>query len=143
MVGFFKMWSVSGLTTDGAKLSEPLNELGRCLIDRELFSNLNSSEKTTLIAIGKQMLSLKYFFDIYIETKKNSYHDDAVKFLIMVAAVIQGAEGISWSWQNVRHFSQGLYGSMMDDSINFKYTNIPIIESISNEIEELIESAVK
>jgi hypothetical protein len=143
MVGFFKMWSVSGLTTDGAKLSEPLNELGRCISDRDYFDSLNTSDKTTLIAIGKHMLAMKDVFDTYFRTKNKSYHDDAVKYLVMVAAVIQGADGMGWSWQNVRHFSQGLYGSMMDDARSFEHQNIPIIETLSTEIENLIESAIK
>lgn len=143
MVGFFKMWSVSGLTTDGSKLSKPLNELGRCISDRKIFDYLNTSDKTTLIAIGKQMLAMKDVFDTYFKTKNKGHHDDAVKFLVMVAATVQGADGMSWSWQNVRHFSQGLYGSMMDDPHSFQQQNIPIIESLANKIEQLIESAIK
>lgn len=143
MVGFFKMWSVSGLTTDGAKLSEPLNELGRCISDRENFDYLNTSDKSTLIAIGKQMLAMKDVFDTYFRTKNKSYHDDAVKFLVMLSATLQGADGMSWNWQNVRHFSQGLYGSMMDDPRSFQQQNIPIIETLAKEIEQLIESAIK
>lgn len=143
MVGFFKMLSISKLTTEGAKLTEPLHQLGMGLSDRGFFDSLNASEKATLIGFGRQLLAMKDVFDTFHKTKNKRYHDDAVKFLVMVAAVIQGADGVPWSWQAVRQFSQGIYCSLVDDPQTFDYRNIPVIAKLSNQTRQLIESAIK
>ena len=142
MAGFFKMWRVSGITTDGAKISQPIHELGQCLGDWQYFSNLNASDKTEIIAVGKHFLALKEVFDRYLDTESKQLHDDAVKFLVMGAALLQGKEGQSWSWQAVRHFSQGLYGSMDETRSAFYLMNKPVFDSVAFEIKEMIEDAV-
>jgi len=141
MVGFFKMWGVSGLTTDGAKLTEPLNLLGRCLDNYDLFHELSPSNKATLIGISKQMQAMKSSFDDYFYKQNKKNHDDAVRFLVMLAAVMQGSDGMSWNWENVRHFSQGMYGSMVDNALIFESQNMPLINSLMSEIDDLIQSA--
>ena len=143
MVGFFKMWSISGLTTDGAKLTEPLNKLGYCISNPSEFHQMNATEKTDMIALAKQFLLMKQTLDQYIETKSKTYHDDAVKFLVMLAATHQGCDGLDWNWQSVRHFSQGLYGSMADELGAFRVMNYPIINNLCDKITKLIESGVK
>jgi len=143
MVSIFRLWSVSGLISEGAKTSQPLILLGSCVADPELFNSLGKTDKTTIIAIGKQFLVMKESFDIYIKTKNKNRHDDAVKFLVMVAAVKQGADGERWNWQTVRHLSQGLYGSMTEEPEQFWLLNIPLISNMTDEIEMMIEDAVR
>jgi len=142
MVGFFKMWGVSGITTEGAKISQPIHELGICLNDWQYFENLNASDKTEMIAVGKHFLAMKGVFDRYLDTQSKNLHDDAVKFLVMAAAITQAQDGQSWSWQAVRHLSQGLYGSMDETRSAFYLMNKPIFDRVASDVKEMIEEAV-
>jgi hypothetical protein len=144
MVGFLKSWKMSGLTTDGAKLSEPIHELGFCLANEAFFEiTLDPEERARIVSIGQFWLEMKRPFDAYVDTGNKIFHDDTVKFLVMVAAVLQGMEGGDWQWQKVRHLSQGLYGSLMDERDSFIFINLPRIQAIGKDIQDLIRSSIK
>jgi hypothetical protein len=130
MAGFFKMWAVSGLTTEGAKNSEAFNTLGQLIDDKNFFESLNESDLKKISFLAKQVLLMNDSFESYFHLGNKKYHDDAVKFLVMLAAIMQGADQKRWDWEEVRHFSQGMYGSMVDNKNIFERQNIPIIESL-------------
>ena len=143
MAGFFKMWGVSGLTTDGAKISQPIHELGVCLRDPQHFASLNASYKADLIGIGEMFITMKEIFDRYLNKQSKALHDDSVKFLVMVAAILQGQEGQTWSWQAVRHYAQGLYGSMDENYFQFFLKNHKIFDNVAFEIQCMLDDAAE
>jgi hypothetical protein len=139
MAGLFKMWGVSGLTTEGAKYSESFHTLGQLISDETFYLSLDSNTRVKVAFLAKQVLLMKKSFDAYFYLNNKKHHDDAVKFLVMIAAVMQGADGPKWDWQEIRKFSQGMYGSMENNKMIFEKQNIPIFESLLNMIAELSE----
>jgi hypothetical protein len=142
-MGFFNNWKVSGITTDGAKLSEPLTRLGYVLNGYADFNDLDSSEKADIISIGRQYIYMKESLDNYLKVNSKSYHDDAVKFLVMFSALAFGLDGNEWNWQQVRHQSQGLYGSLAEAPSEFDLYNMPLIDNTVRQIEDFTKTHLK
>lgn len=129
------MWAVSGLTTEGAKISEVFNTLGQLVDDKNFLKSLNESDLKKVSFLAKQVLLMNNSFESFFHLGNKKYHDDAVKFLVMIAAIMQGTDQKKWNWEEVRHFSQGMYSSMVDNRKVFEKQNIPIIESLIIEVE--------
>ena len=145
MAGFFKMWRVSGITTDYARLSEPIHELGCCLLmDFESYELLPESYTTEMIAAGIRFLVMKEKFDRYdyLDTKRKDLHDDAVKFLVMAAAISKAQDGQRWSWQSVRELAQGFYSSMDKNPTEFYLMTKLEFDRVEHQIKEMIENDV-
>lgn len=139
MVGFFKSWRVSGITTDGARASLPIHLLGSALFDPGRFAQLPAGQIADLLAFGRQALALRSSLDGYFLHGRKDDHDSAVRFIVFVAAVLQGASGASWDWADVRKASQSMYSLMEDDPNSFRSEALPMINNIMEQVRELTE----
>ncbi len=119
MAGFFSAWKVSGLTTTEAKKTERFYFLGVCLGDHERYKNLTKDERNDLILAGEEVLASALFFEQYWVHADKSFLDDAVKFLVIYAAISEGIAGNKWEWKTIRVMSQNLY-TLMDDKPKFE-----------------------
>jgi hypothetical protein len=134
-MGIFDSWNVSGITTDGAKLSEPFYILAQAIqSDDESEIPLEH-----LLVAAKTFIDLNNSFDLFFDKGVKSFKTDAVKFLVQFAAFSMGKDYTGWSWQEVRNLSQGLYTSMKDSPAHFLHYNTPLIENANNEITYFIE----
>lgn len=138
MVGFFRMWSVSGQTTKSAKLSFGFHELGMCMSDSFYFESLSDEDQESMETFAVQLIRMKHFCDLYTTTKKSKYHEEAVDFLVLATAVMMGQEGMSWDWRKIRHHAQGLYGSMEDTPFAFQTINMPIFDKLMGDLIEFL-----
>jgi hypothetical protein len=105
-------------------------------VDRSFFDGLSNSFKEEILGAGFTLRIEKQFFDLYFIERQTLQHNSAVRFLVNFAAVIRGMEGKDWDWEEVRHLSQGLYGSMEDDRASFMRYNIPNIEIVDKKLSE-------
>lgn len=135
-MGILKIWKVSGLTKEGAVLSEPIHRLGQYVTNQKN-EEISASMKADLIASGKQYTYMYDFLNSYINGLKK-HHDEATKFLVMFAAYGCGSDGYPWDWNQIRNLSQGLWGSMEDTPDKFKLQNIPLIKKSINQINDFI-----
>lgn len=132
-MGFFDSWKVSGITTDAAKASNPFYELAIAidLGDDDIPIELQ-------IKCGHIFLKMKQSFDLYFNKKIKSEKNEAVKFLVAFTSYAMGKDGMGWKWENVRHHSQGLYGSMEETPQDFIKYNSPLIKKCVDEINQFI-----
>ena len=135
-MGFLKTWKVSGLTREGAILSEPIHRLGQYINQNN--EEISSSMRADLIAVGKQYIYMYDFLDSYINKGITKHHDEATKFLVMFAAYGYGSDGNPWDWALIRHLSQGLWGSMEDTPDEFELYNVPLIKTSINQINNFM-----
>lgn len=135
-MGFLKIWKVGGLTREGALLSEPIHRLGQYISSEN--EEISSSTRTDLIALGKQYIYMYSFLDSYIHKGITKHHDEATKFLVMFTAYCYGCDGNLWNWEQIRHLSQGLWGSMENTPAEFELSNVPLIEISINQIKNFL-----
>ena len=139
MVGFFKAWSVSGTTTKAAQNSGEQYRAGLCSTNIDEYKReIDQHTKNAVSAEVRKILSTNIDFEEYILRGNKKKHDAAVEFLVMIAAVMYGAEERGWDWKEIRNFSQGLYGSMIDTPQTFKSQNLPVIEDVIARIKLLL-----
>jgi len=138
-MGLLGDWKVTGITTDGAKISHPFYALANA-IDTCEFEDFSEDD---LRNIGNLFLECKQYFDLYFDNGIKKYKTDATKFLVQLASYMLRKDGKIWSWQEVRHLSQGLYESMEKSPAHFFQYNIPIINNIVAEINEFINKDSK
>jgi hypothetical protein len=134
-MGLLGDWKVTGITTDGAKVSYPFYALANAT-DENLTDGIPLED---LKNIGKLFLECKQYFDLYFDGGVKKYKTDAIKFLVQVASYTMSREGKAWSWQEVRHLSQGLYESMEKSPAHFLNYNTPLINNIVAEIDAFID----
>lgn len=139
MFGILKSWKMTGITTDGAKLSQPIHALGLCVANRSSYEYEFNSDKAQAIAIGKQYLEMRVFIDMYLFDNMKNQEENATKFIVMFCAFGFGYDGVTWDWTQIRHQSQGIWGSMTGDPANFVKHNIPIIDEFDRKIQKFIE----
>jgi hypothetical protein len=135
-MGLFGDWNVSGITTEGAKISYPFYALVNAT-DDNLTDGISPED---LKNVGKLFIECKQYFDWYFDGGMKKYKDDAIKFLVQVASYTLSREGKVWSWQEVRQLSQGLYESMEKSPAHFLHYNTPLINNIVSEINAFIEN---
>ena len=139
MVGFFRSWSVSGITTKAAQNSADQYRVGLSIISIEDYKSLIDQKTQNMVSIEVgRIIRAKMDFDDYVLAGDKRKHDEAVKFLVMIAAVMYGAEDRGWDWQAIRDFSQGLYGSMIDTPEVFRFQNLPVINNLIEEIKHVL-----
>jgi hypothetical protein len=135
-MGFFDTWNVSGITTDSSKSSEPFYLLAIAIDD----VNENTIPLDMLIACANLMLRKEKSLDLFFSKGIKSEKTDAVQFLVAFTSYLMGKDKMSWSWQQVRHHSQGLYSSMTDSPADFLRYNVPLINQIKLELSNFIQS---
>jgi hypothetical protein len=135
-MGFFDTWSVSGITTDEAKQSEKFYILAQTICYNE---DCGVSEEY-LIMTSNLLNNLKDDFDSFFMRKNTSNKNQAVKFLVAIAAYMNGKDNQMWEWQAVRHLSQGLYGSMKESPSEFIQYNMPLIKNVMIQVKNYIDN---
>ena len=138
-MGLLNSWKVSGLTTEGAKLSSAFHQLGTFLGGD--VSDLDKSVRDDIVAFGKQLILMHEYFEEYVLNGNKQHYVECVKFLVIFAATALGNEGGPWRWQEVRSLSQGLVGSLDDTPATFASRNLPIITKMAQDVAALVYSA--
>jgi hypothetical protein len=136
------MWKVSGITHKGALASEPFYRLGYFLERPNKYIELVGPEQVAIRNVGRHFLLFKEFFVSYFDRGVRERHDDAVRFLVALAAFMMGVDDAKWDWEQVRHLSQGLWGSLDETPSEFRLHNLPLIEGFSQRIKVLIETSL-
>ena len=129
-MGFFDTWKVANITTDFSKQSECFYYLALA-VDGEEYDN---STMKSLSLVGHSFIELRKSFDAYFDGGIKREKNDAVKFLVAFTTYSMGKDGMIWDWQQVRHHSQGLYGSMEESPAHFLHYNTPLVKKATSEI---------
>jgi hypothetical protein len=137
-MGIFELWKVSGIITEAAQSSRPFHSLGEAL---SLSDPDDYGLPTEHIRTGAAyFLRLHSNFSDYFERSVKSQKNDAIKFLVAVAAYAAAKDGMDWDWQQVRTLSQGLYESMEKSPYEFRTHNSPLIQSMVFEAESFLDA---
>lgn len=162
-MGLISSWRVSGITTEGARLSKPIYDFGHGMGKAAIWSKLQimvrgevgdgpqyfvstlasqSELKALYYGIAMDFLALKAIHDEFIMMSpfqaNNSRHDQTVKFLVMWVAYAMGHDDIPFDWQAVRMQSQGVYTSLERNVGGYFAQNVPIIEELANEVSKFV-----
>ena len=142
-MGLFDSWNVSGITSDTAKDSEPFYDLGYTIKQKSWDVETDSNLPTEyILEIANNFLEMKGNFDAYFDSGVKHQKDNAIKFLVLFASYSMGLDRTGWDWQQVRHFSQGLYGSMNDSPAHFLHYNTPLIEQVISDVNSFVDELV-
>ena len=142
-MGFLDAWKVSGITAEASKSSEPFYLLAKAL-NRHNVGDFEIPE-SHLRSCASLFLESSIHFELYFLTNyiRGSGVDEnktiAIKFLVALSAFLLARDGKAWNWQVVREFSQGLYTSMEESREEFRTHNLPLIESIVNDVKQFIQ----
>lgn len=144
-MGFFDTWNVSGITSDTARDSEPFYDLGYTIKHKSWDWDVETDSNLLLESIldtANYFLEMEgnfvAFFDGGVKHQKNN----AIKFLVLFASYLMGVDRTGWDWQQARHFSQGLYGSMNDSPAHFLHYNTPLIEQVISDVNSFVDELV-
>lgn len=132
-MGFFDAWKVTGITTDASKFSCVFHTLAEAIEGNETDIPIEH-----LLEGANLMTQLSRCFHLYFNQGIKSEKVEAIKFLVAFSSYGLGKDGLSWNWQEVRHLSQGLYGSMEESPAHFLHYNTPLIEIVNAEINIFI-----
>ena len=134
-MGFFDRWNVSGITTTTAQNSRPFYELAE-IVKYSVENNEISVPIENVLETLLYVLKMKNNFDEYTNHGAERQKTDAVKFLVIFIAYTTGsADESEWNWEQIRHLSQGLYGSLINSPDDFMRYNLPLIEDMICHIE--------
>lgn len=134
------VWKTGGIGDHAAKQSERFHELGLCLERRAYFDRKTLAEKSTVIDAGVEMAVYKTALDYYLETNNYRHHGDAIKFLVMLAAVMASATAITWDRRSVRDMARNLQEQMKANQTAFKENFMPRIEKLMREVDSLSQA---
>ena len=133
-MGFFDRWNVSGITTKSAQNSRPFYELAQ-VVKYSVESNEISVPIENVLETLLYLLKMKNNFNDYTNHGVERQKTDAVKFLVIFIAYSMGSDETEWDWEQIRHISQGLYGSLINSPDDFMLYNLPLIEDVVCQIE--------
>ena len=152
MFGIFKKWNVVNITTDYAKLSQPIWWFGWELKDfieasldaddedefaSDWLASKNSKDLIALMQLFSEFADSREKFYFYFDEGKEEYKKESIIFLVMFTSLLMGYDKESWEFEKVRHLSQGLYESMEESPAHFLKHNSPLIEDLDHKIEQL------
>ena len=130
-MGLFDTWKVANITTSASKSSHPFYLLAQVIEHSEVVEVPKEMLHTCAIYFLKMNESFDEYFDGGIKKEKI----DAVKFLVAFSSYVMGKDKMGWDWQQVRHASQGLYGSMEESPAHFLHYNSPLIATLNNNVK--------
>lgn len=143
MTGADDIWEPTGLGTRAARSSKPLHELGSCLVDSNYINLKHTSDRADIAASGVQMLVLQASFERYVYFKQQQFHDAAVRFLVMLASMTLGAQGIKWNWREVRLLARRWHLSVRVDLRGFERDRAPAMDMLAQQLLQLAELALR
>ncbi len=143
-MGFLKMWRVSGIITNAAKLSKPTYDLGHGIISAGNAGNFahlleiqrEIEAESLFLEVALKFIEMKEKHDKFIYQNINANHDDAVELLVMFSAYAMGHDNVPFDWRRVRTMSEGLYTGLEKNLDQYVIHNVPLIESTGNEMSE-------
>lgn len=123
------------LIHEGAVQAEPIFVMGRCAAQGRWATE---AQKQELLPLCQFLFGLRQSFDEYFYRNDETHFDNAVKYLVFMAALGLATDGFPYDYREVRNLSQGVYTAMKDKREAFEAGNLPIFRRMEAAVSRLM-----